>query len=425
MGDPPPLGAGPHFLILAVVHSSCCPSAVAGTVNRMGRARSSARLDGVARAVDRLRRLPPTFVDAGIGVLFLALEAAELTRQRPAGGQTMLIAAAALTLVLAACLIVRRRVPVTAYVVGTAALVTQSFLHVATMFSPLATLIGAYSMGLYATPTRARWGPLLVTAGVVSYFLGTPGLGQIDPAQLAYVLLVWLAGWALGYSTARRRQEQDQARRALQRQVIAEERIRMSRELHDLVGHTVNLLVVQAGAARLTLDRDPATTRELLTGMEQTGRETLAELDRVLATLRADSAEAGPGPPPVNGSSGLARLPELVERFTDSGVDVQLTVDPDLRLPRDLDLAAYRIVQEALTNALKHAAPCAATVAVRRDDGSVIIEVCDTGPGRRDSNAGGRGLLGIAERVSLSGGRFEHGNGDRGGFRLSATLPLP
>ena len=159
--------------------------------------------------------------------------------------------------------------------------------------------------------------------------------------------------------------------------------------------------------------------------MEQTGRETLADLDRVLATLRDDSAEAGPGPTPVNGSPGLAHLPELVERFTDSGVDVQLTVDPDLRLPRDLDLAAYRIVQEALTNALKHAAPCAATVAVRRGDGSVIIEVCDTGPGRRDSNAEGRGLLGIGERVSLSGGTFEHGNGDRGGFRLRATLPLP
>jgi signal transduction histidine kinase len=207
--------------------------------------------------------------------------------------------------------------------------------------------------------------------------------------------------------------------------VIAEERIRMSRELHDLVGHTVNLLVVQAGAARLMLERDPGTARELLIGMERTGRETLAELDRVLATLRANPAGAGPGPIPVHGSPGLADLPELVERFTDSGVNAQLMVDADLRLPRDLDLAAYRIVQEALTNALKHAAPCTATVAVRRDDGSVIIEVSDTGPGRRNSNAEGRGLLGIGERVSLSGGVFDHGNGDRGGFRLRAALPLP
>jgi signal transduction histidine kinase len=406
----------------------CCPSAVAGSINRVRRARPAAPVEGLNRVVDRVRRVRPAFVDAVISVLFVALESAELARQPPGGGPTMLIAAAALSLVLAACLAVRRRVPMTAYLVGTAALVTQSFLHVATMFSPLATLVGAHAMGLYATAARARWGPLLIAPGVVSYFVGTPGLRQTDPAQLAYVLLIWLSGWALGYSTARRRREQHQARRALQRQVIAEERIRMSRELHDLVGHTVNLLVVQAGAARLTLDRDPATARELLTSMERTGRETLADLDRVLATLRADPAdpaEAGPGTTLVSGSPGLAHLPELVERFTDSGVDVQLMVDSALRLPRDLDLAAYRIIQEALTNALKHAAPCAATVAVREEGASVIIEVCDTGPGRRDSNVEGRGLLGITERVALSGGLFEQGNRDCGGFRVCATLPLP
>jgi signal transduction histidine kinase len=398
---------------------------MAGTVNVKRRVRPGPRADGRTGALGRLRRLPPIFIDAGISVLFLVLEASELVRQPPAGGRSMLIAAAALTVVLAAALTVRRRVPVTAYLVGTAALVAQSFLHVATMFSPMATLICAHAVGLYATPARARWGPLLVIVGVVSYFAGTPGLRRTDPAQLAYVLLVWLAGWALGYSAARRRREQDQVRRSLQRQMVAEERVRMSRELHDVVGHTVNLLVVQAGAARLTLENDPATARDLLISMERTGRETLADLDRVLATLRADPAPAGPGSGPVSGSSGLAHLPELVERFTDSGVDAQLTVDPDLRLPRDLDLTAYRIIQEALTNALKHAAPCTATVAVRRDGGSVVIEVRDTGPGRRNSNAAGRGLLGITERVALSGGTFEHGNGDRGGFGLRATLPLP
>ena len=107
-------------------------------------------------------------------------------------------------------------------------------------------------------------------------------------------------------------------------------------------------------------------------------------------------------------------------------MDVRLTVDPALRLPRDLDLAAYRIVQEALTNALKHAAPARPTVAVRRGDGSVIIEVCDTGPGRRDELR--RGSRPARYRVSgcrCRGGVFEHGNGDRGGFRLRAVLPLP
>ena len=102
----------------------------------------------------------------------------------------------------------------------------------------------------------------------------------------------------------------------------------MSRELHDVVGHTVNLLVVQAGAARLTLDSDPAMTRSLLQGMEDTGRATLADLDRVLASLRADTSDGHPGRTP-SPAPGLAQLPELVERFQDSGVDVRLTVDPD------------------------------------------------------------------------------------------------
>jgi signal transduction histidine kinase len=99
-------------------------------------------------------------------------------------------------------------------------------------------------------------------------------------------------------------------------------------------------------------------------------------------------------------------------------------VDPGLRLPRDLDLSAYRIVQEALTNTLKHAAPCAATVAVERADGSMIIEVSDTGPGVRQTDPRGRGLVGIAERVSMCGGVLEHGDGKHGGFRLRAVLPL-
>jgi signal transduction histidine kinase len=100
-------------------------------------------------------------------------------------------------------------------------------------------------------------------------------------------------------------------------------------------------------------------------------------------------------------------------------------MDPDLRLPRDLELSAYRIVQEGLTNALKHAAPCSATVTVERDHGSLFVEVSDTGPGVRDTDGRGRGLVGIAERVSLGGGVLQHGNSDTGGFRLRAVLPVP
>jgi signal transduction histidine kinase len=308
-------------------------------------------------------------------------------------------------------------------VVAMAALLAESFLGVMTVLSPLATLVGSYSLGQYGTSVGRRWGPLLILAGVVGVFAGTPGLSRTNPADVASVALVWLMGWGLGYSTARRREDQERTRQALERQVIAEERVRVSRELHDVVGHTVNLLVVQAGAARMSLDRDPAMARRLLEGMEAVGRSTLADLDRVLAGLRPEGAEhsGDPVPPPP----GVAQLPELVARFAGSAVDVRLTVDPDLRLPRDLELSVYRIVQEALTNTLKHAAPCSAAVNVARANGSVVVEIADTGPGVGVTAARGRGLLGIAERVSLAGGLLEHGNQDSGGFRLQAVLPLP
>jgi signal transduction histidine kinase len=378
---------------------------------------------GLTRALGHLRRVPPLVVDAGIAVIFVVLVAAEAARQPVPGGMAAI--RAVLTLVMAVGLVLRRRWPLAAYAMGTAALVVQSFLHVATEFTPLATLVGAYSVGLYATRARARWGLLIVVGGVVGYFAGTPGLGQTNPVQLAYVLLIWLGGWGFGYARARRGEDAERVRRALEREVIAEERVRMSRELHDVVGHTVNLLVVQAGAARMVLDQDPIQARDLLKGMEETGRETLADLDRVLATLRDDTAGGDDRGDTGNRAPGLAQLPDLVGRFHDSGVDARLSIDPGLRLPRDLDLAAYRIVQEALTNTLKHAAPCSATVAVERRNGSIIIEVSDNGPGVRRADPDGRGLVGIAERVSMCGGVLEHGNGQDGGFRLRAVLPLP
>lgn len=362
-----------------------------------------------------------TAVDVGVAAVFLLIVAVEVT-SRPSAGVGLELSAL-LTLVMAGCLALRRSAPLTALVVATTALVAESLLQVATEFSPLATLVCAYSVGLYAPPARARWGALVVVAGVLGFFAAAPAPQRPGPADLVPVLTVWLVAWGLGYTTARRRDVEVRAERALERQVIAEERVRVSRELHDVVGHTVNLLVVQAGAARLTLDTDPATTRTLLEGMEATGRATLADLDRVLAGLRSDGRRQGEDA--VAPAPGLSQLPELVGRFQDSGVDVQLSVDPSLRLPRDLDLSAYRIVQEALTNTLKHAAPCAATVVVQRHDGSLVVDVTDTGPGAGSTDRHGRGLLGISERVAMAGGVLEHGDGELGGFRLRAVLPAP
>ena len=375
----------------------------------------------LARPLRRLRRISPLIVDGGLAAIFVVMVAVEASREPMGSARIGLLAA--LTLVSAACIALRRRFPLAAVTIAAVALAAESFLQVATDLSPLATFVCAYSVGQYATPVRARWGLLIIIVGVVGFFAGPPGLSRTDPVDFVSVLLVWTVTWGVGYSAARRRDEQERARRALERQVIAEERVRVSRELHDVVGHTVNLFVVQAGAARLTLDSDPAMTRSLLQGMENTGRATLADLDRVLASLRADSTNrsqdsAIPAP-------GLTQLPELVGRFQDSGVDARLTLDPTLQLPRDVDLSAYRIVQEALTNTLKHAAPCSATVIVERRNGSLIVEVSDDGPGVRAADRHGRGLVGIAERVSMAGGVLEHGNGESGGFRLRAVLPVP
>ena len=373
------------------------------------------RVDGLTRRLSRLSRVPPLAVDVGLALAYAVVVLIERARHPPTGTATT-VAATTLTLVLAATLVGRRRAPLAALLVGIAALALESFLQAATTLSPFPTLVGAYSLGLYASRARARWGPLIIVAGVLGYFASTPGLARADRVELFQTLGTWLAAWALGYSAARRRDEHDRARLAVEQRAVAEERIAISRELHDVVGHTVNLLVVQAGAARLTLDRDPAAAREILSSMEHTGRETLAELDRVVGTLRADAS--GPSP-------GLPELPALVDRFADSGVEIELRMDPDLTLPREVELAAYRIVQEGLTNTLKHAAPCSAVVIVRRDGRSIVVEVSDTGPGVRQANRHGRGLVGIAERVSMAGGVLEHGEAEGGGFALRATLPLP
>jgi signal transduction histidine kinase len=367
-------------------------------------------------AAERARRLvrgwrPAT--DVALAVVFVAAVAVERANE-PARSLPITVLSVALTLTMAGSLVARRRSPMAAYLTSTAALCLEAALQLASPISPYANLLGVYSLGLYASRDRARWGPPLIAVATGIYFLGTSRTTGTVPLDGIGVLIVWLATWTVGYQTARRRDEQQIARQAIRRQVVAEEQTRMARELHDLIGHTLNLMVVQAGAGRLMLDTDPSTTRALLAGMEETGREALADLDQIIGALRSHQPMLG-----------LAHLPDLVHRLTDSGVDVTLSVEPGLRLPRALDLSAYRIVQEALTNTIKHAAPCSATVDVHQDGTDVVIDVSDTGRRRVVPQRPGRGLLGIAERVSICGGVLTHGARNPGGFTLRAVLPLP
>ncbi len=383
------------------------------------------RIRGWARVPNWLRTLPARVVDWSIAAVFVAAAVVDRVAN-PLDDTAQTLVSVALTAAMAGSLLYRRRFPFAAFLIGTAVVAAESVLDVATAVAPYAGQVLVYSAGLYLGRRRSWLVPPWIGVGVIVYFSGTASESGAEPIG---VLVVWLATWGVAYSQARRREEQERSRTAIRRQVVAEEQTRMARELHDVVGHTVNLLVVQAGAARVMLDSEPATTRALLLGMEETGRDALADLDQVLSTLRADPAAGASGSDgrtiEVHRQPGLAGLPDLVGRLHDSQVAVTLSVDPRLDLPGSLDLSAYRIIQEALTNILKYAAPCSAKVEVYRAASNVVIDVSDDGKGSAAPHGSGRGLIGIAERVAASGGSIEYGPGAAGGFRLHAVLPLP
>lgn len=341
-------------------------------------------------------------LDAALAAGFLAAMIAER-------GEDRTPQALALSVAVAGTLLARRHYPLAAYLAGSAALSAEALLVRPSGVSPYANLIALYSLGLYATRRRALLGPPIVVAGMTAYYAGLDPRSPVPPIG---VLFFWLLAWALGFMTARRQEDRDAARRLLREQVAADERGRLARELHDLVGHTVNVMLVQAGAARRVLDTDPAQTRDLLHGLEHAGREALDELDRVLGLLGRTDAP------------GIGDLERLAERLTDTGLDVRLTVTGAAGLPRGVSLSAYRIVQEALTNAVKHGRAGTATVSVHRAGDDLTVEISDDGAGIPKVYEPGRGLLGIAERVAVFDGTLAHGPAPGGGFQVRATLPL-
>ncbi|MEV0191503.1 sensor histidine kinase [Kitasatospora purpeofusca] len=380
-----------------------------------------------ARLLRAVRAVPGGHWDLVLAGGFLLLMAVERTGEadRLHGGLPL---ALALSAAVAGPLAVRRTRPLAGYLVGAAALSLEALFVLPSTVSPYADLVGLYSLGLYAPRRRAWFGPFAALLGMAAYFAD---LGHDYPVIPAGVLFLWLLGWAVGYGTARRAEEREAARRRLRSEVVAEERARLARELHDSVGHTLNVVLVQAGAARRLLDRDPERTRELLSGMEHTGRDALDDLDRVLGLLRREGGHGedaeGAAPQP-----GLGDLERLAGRLGGAGPRVRVRIDPAARrVPRSLDVSAYRIVQEALTNTVKHSGARTVEVTVRCAGGRLAVEVCDDGRGAPAGYTPGRGLLGVAERVSMLGGRVEHGPirsggpAGPGGFRLRAELPVP
>lgn len=212
---------------------------------------------------------------------------------------------------------------------------------------------------------------------------------------------------------ARGREQSELAREASRREALADERVRIARELHDVVGHTVNLMLVQAGASRLIMDSEPSKAKEMLGDVENSARQALGELDQLLGLLR-DDAETVTQP-------GLRELSALCERFAAVGLSVELDVEPH-SLPPQVDVVVYRIVQEALTNALRHGRASRAEVRVLGTK-RLSIDIFDNGHGPT-TYAPGRGLRGMAERVALFDGLLEHRR-DELGFHVHAEVVLP
>jgi signal transduction histidine kinase len=218
----------------------------------------------------------------------------------------------------------------------------------------------------------------------------------------------------------RRARVAERERDVAAREAVVEERARIARELHDVIAHHVSMIVMQAGAERRVLDGANASTREVLETVEQIGRSALTEMRRLLGMLRGDANE------PLTPQPGLDDVPTLVGQLREAGLPVELHVDGERReLPVGIELSAYRIVQEALTNALKHAGEARATVHVRYGSDSLELEIADDGAGGiTRASGGGHGLVGMRERVALYGGRLDASRRAEGGFVVRVKLPI-
>jgi signal transduction histidine kinase len=249
-------------------------------------------------------------------------------------------------------------------------------------------------------------------------------------SDFSWILVLFAVVWTVGFTLGGRLRDADAARRLAEdaehereeqaRLAVEEERARIARELHDVVGHSVSVMTVQASAVRRLLEDDQEQIREALEVVEQTGREALAEMRRMVGVLRRPEEAPALAPQP-----SLEHLDKLVAHTRETGLPVELRVEGTPRpLPPAIDLTAYRIVQEALTNAVKHANADHAEVVVRYGNGNVELIVSDDGRGNGDGGGSGHGLVGIRERVSVHGGDLEAGPQAGGGFRLRATLPM-
>ena len=380
---------------------------------------------------ERLRAAGPLVLDGLLAAVMAAVGFAVLATALPfdpgsprAWAAYLLVAAHTLPIA------VRRRYPlqVLAWALLTgAAFAALGFSLVALSFS---ILIYVYTAAAHC-PRRVSLAGLAATeALLLGVWLVNPGAVG-DGGTLVIDGLVMAAAWWLGDGVRRRQEaivaaqeraaELEAAREELARRAVTEERLRIARELHDVVAHSMSIIAVQSGVGVHVLDSQPEEARKALAAVEATSRQALVEMRRLLGVLRADAEPRGSLAP----APGLADLEALAAEVTRTGVRVEVrTEGTPAELPAGLELSAYRIVQEALTNVVRHAGPATATVRIAYGK-DLTVQVDDDGRGGDpDRDHGGHGIAGMRERAELYGGTLEAGPRPGGGFRVSASLPL-
>ena len=375
----------------------------------------------------------PALVDAAWGTAFVIASFVSVAGDHTADGDSLTGDPLGVLLVLVATVpyFFRRKSPVAVFAISTAAVVAISALGYFEGVIPMVILLGAYTVGARC-PTRVAviaYG--FVVVALLGLFLGHAD--GFDVSTLLANLALFAAAFLFGGNVAARgarlaaleeralavaREHEEEARRA-----VADERLRIAQELHDVVAHSMGVIAVQAGAGMHVIDTDPAEAKRSLEAISSTSRSTLTEIRRLLGVLREEEG-AGTALAPA---PGLDDLPGLAVDLTDAGVPTRLQVaGPGDEVPKGVGLTTYRIVQEALTNVLKHAGPGAsADVVVTVVPGAVQIEVSDDGRGIDLSQDGtdGHGLRGMQERVAVYGGELRAGPRTSGGFGVRALLP--
>jgi signal transduction histidine kinase len=337
-----------------------------------------------------------------------------------------------IVIALSVPLVLRRRYPVSVFAVVAAGAFLQWMSDIEVKPVDLAVLVALYTVAAYGRDRRAiPVAGLVVVSGVVLAVLRWHGEHPL--ASTVVPLAVTAVALALGDDRRTRRahfaeleiraERLERERDALAAVAASAERARIARELHDVVAHSLSVMVAQADGASYTVATDPARARQAMTTVADTGRSALTEMRRLLGVLRPTSTTGDLAPQPE-----MDDLPELVAKVQAAGLPVELVIDgPAVDLPAGMELAAYRIVQEALTNTLKHSGPGAtAHVAVRYREHRLEIQVEDDGAGirRPGDDSTGQGLAGMRERTAMYGGSFEAGSRDGGGFAVTAQFPL-